>query len=230
MTRNRVSIHGLMKKLFLAPALILSSILLAVAPASAAIVYSGANQNVTYSQNDFVDTFSLFGAAGTWDDIDLNLHVFEDSGFQNSYNFSTMLNVHGNYVQFALESGGDIARYAESDVIDSAITFSGNSYEDFSDYTQFFDFPSVSQSGEFRNQTGYAGIRMIDGPNTYYGWIQVSVTNYNNSSITGVLIDWAYESTPGGAIEAGAIPEPSVATLLIGATLFGASFLSRRRR
>ena len=84
------------------------------------------------------------------------------------------------------------------------------------------------ENGEFLNTTGYAGMRLTDGANIYYGWIQVSVTDYNSSAITGTLIDWAYENTPGQAIQAGAIPEPSTAGLLfLGATI---AFLVRGRR
>jgi hypothetical protein len=78
-------------------------------------------------------------------------------------------------------------------------------------------------------------MRLTDGADVYFGWIQVSVSNYNNSGITGTLIDWAYESTPNAAILAGAgpgpaaVPEPgtwAAAALLVG----GAGYVRWRKR
>jgi hypothetical protein len=86
----------------------------------------------------------------------------------------------------------------------------------------------TDENGEFRDTTGYAGMRLTDGADVYFGWIQFSVSNYNNSGITGTLIDWAYDNSPGQAIQAGAIPEPSVAGLLFGAAAIFC--LVRRRR
>ncbi len=88
--------------------------------------------------------------------------------------------------------------------------------------------PSHSRMVSFINTTGYAGIQLINGSDIYYGWIQVAVANYNNGNITGTLIDWAYNNTPGEAIQAGAIPEPSTFAL-IGAGLLGGAAILRRR-
>ena len=202
--------------------------------ASAAIVYSGI-QNVAYSQFDDPGAFSLFNAPGNWDDIRLDLDVFQDpGGRQNSYRFGNMLNVHGNYVEFAVGSGfSDIKNFSTGNLIGGASVWSGNTYNDFSYFTEDFRFPT-HESGEFRNTTGYAGMRLTDGADVYFGWIQVSVSNYNNSGMTGTLIDWAYESTPNVAILAGAgpsaaVPEPgtwAAAALLAS----GAAFMRWRKR
>ncbi len=174
----------------------------------AAVVYSGPNQNVTYSQFSFNGAFSLFGAAGNWDNINLSLFVFEDPMFQNMYSFGNLLNVHGNYVEFAVGSYFfDMKRFAAGEVIDASRTFSGNSYKDISNVQQqFTPFAFTNINGEFTNAAGslgYIGLRLTDGANVYYGWIQVSVSNYDNANMTGTLIDWAYETTPGRQILAG---------------------------
>ena len=218
-----------MKKIHYLNIALLTATLFVGNKASAAIVYSGI-QNVAYSEFNNPSAFSLFNAPGNWDDIDLNLFVFEDPSRENTYEFGNMLNVHGNYVEFALGSGfSNIKNFSSGATIDSSSVWSGNSYNDFSYFTEQFDpFPFTNDRGEFRNTTGYAGMRLTDGANVYHGWIQVSVTNYNNSGITGTLIDWAYDNTPGQAIQAAAVPEPSTAGLLFGAAAIYC--LVRRRR
>ena len=218
-----------MKKIHYLNIALLTATLFVGNQASAAIVYSG-TQNVTYSEFDFQPTFSLFNAPGNWDDIKLDFFVFEDPGFQNSYSFGNMLNVHGNFVEFAIgTASSDIKNFSSGATIDLSSVWSGNNYKVFSSFTEFFDpSPFTDEKGEFRNTTGYAGMRLTDGANVYFGWIQVSVTDYNNSGMTGTLIDWAYDNAPGQAIQAGAIPEPSTAGLLFGAVAI--SCLVRRRR
>jgi hypothetical protein len=61
------------------------------------------------------------------------------------------------------------------------------------------------------------------GGDTHYGWIRFTPDNTD----AGILVDWAYNDAPGESIEAGAVPEPSSAFLLIAASGF---FIARRRR
>ncbi len=76
--------------------------------------------------------------------------------------------------------------------------------------------------------TGYAGVRFDDPVATdqiNYGW--VLITYGIDRSLT--LVDFAYETT-GGAIVAGAIPEPSSwALILAGGTLAAAACRRRRK-
>ncbi len=180
-------------------------------PLQAAIIYSGPDRNVTYSEYVSPGAFSLFDQPETWDDIRLDVHVHEDPEFENTYKFGNLVNAHGNFIYFAEgDDHPDIKRLDAGDLIDGTLTFMGDNYRDFSSYREEFDpDPWVSEHGEFRNQTGYAGFRMIDGEDIYYGWIQVRVQDYDNSNITGTLIDWAYEDNPGESIVAGAIPDPT---------------------
>lgn len=203
--------------------------LFATTRTEAIIVYSGP-QNIIYNQFNNLDTLSLFDEPGTWDDIRLDIHVFEDPSFQNSYTFQNLLNVHGNFVEFAVGSFFfDIKNFSSGELIDGSRSWSGNSYKDFSNYRQEFDpFEFISENGEFRNASGYAGLRLTDGADVYYGWIQVAISNFNNSGITGTLIDWAYENTPGQEIHAGAIPEPLTSALLFGGSV--GLFIALRRR
>jgi hypothetical protein len=72
---------------------------------------------------------------------------------------------------------------------------------------------------------GYVGFAMNPGGGPdHFGWMQVIL---NNSPSGGTIVDYAYESTPGVAILAGAVPEPAAAASFA----FGlACFLLRRRR
>lgn len=183
------------------------AVLMVATPANAQVVYSGADRNIVYDQHNYPGVISLFDAPDTWDDIRLYLDISEDPTFQNRYAFHTMLQIHGNYVEFADGSEHlDIKRYTRGQVIGPAATYTGDKYRYFSYYLEMFSpFPSVSENGEFRNQTGYAGMRMVDGADQYYGWIQISVTSDNNAGLTGTLIDWAYNSVPGRPILAGSL-------------------------
>lgn len=198
--------------------------------ASATIVYSGANRNIVYEQYNSPYTISLFDAPGTWDDMYLFLTVMEDSTFLNTYRFGNMLEVHGNYVKFAIgDYYFDIKNFGKGDVIDGSSIFSGNNYKDFSYYAYEFEFDTTIVHGEFRNLTGYAGLLFMDEDAVFYGWMQVSITNYNNSYITATLIDWAYESTPGVGIRAGVIPEPTVCALLLAGCAAALAIFRRQR-
>jgi hypothetical protein len=71
----------------------------------------------------------------------------------------------------------------------------------------------------------YLGLKfqLASGGPTYYGWIGVDITNATD--LSGQVTGFAYENS-GGAIPAGAIPEPSGLALLA----LGAPFLLMRRR
>jgi hypothetical protein len=72
----------------------------------------------------------------------------------------------------------------------------------------------------------YAGFRFAAADGTHYGWVQLSV---NAGAIDFVRA--AYERTPGVAITAGAVPEPStLAMLAVGATAALGAVIKRRRR
>jgi hypothetical protein len=104
------------------------------------------------------------------------------------------------------------------------------------DATQTYAPPAPSGSashmggsaGQFRpNTPGYIGFKMQASPtsDTYYGWMSVS---FNNTG-SGSILSYAYESTAGTGIVAGAtaVPEPSRAVLLL---LASVGLLLRRKR
>src|SRR3972149_260780 len=94
-----------------------------------------------------------------------------------------------------------------------------------------------SDSTNFGNPTDpqYAGIALLIGRDTHYGWLRMKtepidpITGAAAPPLTGTIFDWAYESVPDTAIAAGA-PEPSSLALLAAGAGAGAFGLRRRRR
>jgi hypothetical protein len=81
--------------------------------------------------------------------------------------------------------------------------------------------------GPWLGLTAYAGIEFQIGQDVHYGWIQIEHFQFSNA---GKVLDWAYETRPGVAIAAGAVPEPSAATLLLLGCLFTAWLKSTKRK
>ncbi|MBN2685493.1 MAG: PEP-CTERM sorting domain-containing protein [Pontiellaceae bacterium] len=72
----------------------------------------------------------------------------------------------------------------------------------------------IAGVGPWLGETGYMGLEFEANDGTHYGWLNMTVYE-DNPGMT--IHSWAYETTPGEGIVAGAIPEPSsVALLLIG--------------
>jgi MYXO-CTERM domain-containing protein len=75
------------------------------------------------------------------------------------------------------------------------------------------------------NGTSIVGFRFTLDGGTHYGWFRVSLSD-TYAGQPRSIVDWAYESVAGAAIDAGAIPAPGAVALLGLAGLAG----SRRRR
>ncbi|MDP7638068.1 MAG: PEP-CTERM sorting domain-containing protein, partial [Phycisphaerae bacterium] len=70
--RRKRRTHNIKKVFF-----IVAGLLLALSgAANAEIIYSGANQNVTYYQYFSNSPISIAGNSGSWDDLEVDLHIF----------------------------------------------------------------------------------------------------------------------------------------------------------
>jgi len=70
----------------------------------------------------------------------------------------------------------------------------------------------AGETGEFYNHRGYVGLEFEASDGTHYGWLDIEgLTSGSLFKVRG----WAYESTPGVSIVAGAVPEPSSALLTV---------------
>jgi hypothetical protein len=80
--------------------------------------------------------------------------------------------------------------------------------------------------------TGFIGFKFTanSGADTHYGWAEITIDG-TGSGGSGYIINEAwYNSTPGGAIAVGAIPEPTTAAAGLGALALGAAGLRRWRK
>ncbi len=88
-------------------------------------------------------------------------------------------------------------------------------------------FPTGSmRGGPFWETNAYLGVSLQINGNTHYGWIQI---DNPSDSPGGTITGFAYETTSGAGIVAGAVPEPS-SILLFTIGAIGAWTLRRKRK
>ena len=61
---------------------------------------------------------------------------------------------------------------------------------------------------------GFLALEFEIGSEKHYSWLAIEHSS-QEPLVFGRLTGWAYESTPGESIRAGAIPEPSTSLLLL---------------
>jgi len=109
--------------------------------------------------------------------------------------------------------GGAVAALDEGFLIASGST---NEYlrwfgDDHDYWSTLMSQLSSGREGEFWGVRAYIGIEFEIDSAVHYGWIDVQ----GHSSLPNLTVyGWAYESTPGMPIMAGAIPEPSALSLI----------------
>jgi PEP-CTERM motif len=138
------------------------------------------------------------------------------------------------------DSSDDFALYANSDNITSAANFSGGFANAFivgatstatrlTVGTPIGSGSDIIQSAElptFDGMTGYAGFKFKISGADHYAWLLLDFTNINDRRIVSA----AWETTPGAAINAGAIPEPASAAVLLGLGAAAAAAMRRPQR
>ena len=165
--------------------------------ADAAVIYSGV-QNISIASGN---SQSLNLDSDGFNDLLLKNYVFGSGPYQGAtVSFSP-----GKLVGFTngLSYASALTAGSPIDVTTAGPSFFGS-----------MAFGAANPNAQFNNVTdAFLGLSFPSGPNTHYGWVRVDV---NNAAGTFLIKDWAYESTPGVGIAAGAgiVPEPATLGLL----------------
>ena len=86
------------------------------------------------------------------------------------------------------------------------------------EYNSLVSGPTVGAGPWAGVEHGYMGVQFHNGADTYYGWVDLSVSD---GTPEAYIHSWAYNTTPGASLPAGQVPEPStIALFLVGATAF----------
>jgi hypothetical protein len=204
------------------------SLLLAVllaSPLSAAVVYSG-EQNLSVAWNDLEGIYVNIATGAT---VNTWPADFEDAPWIN-----ITLGGYGIFNSeliepWAASAGGTYdpeqttdyyLNLAAGTVLDGSVAFMENAW------ASQFHIGSSGDPGKFvEGESGLLGFqfRSEAGGDIHYGWLRITP----DGDGSGVLVDWAFNDTPGGSIGAGVVPEPSGAVLLTAA--FGLLATRRRR-
>ncbi len=193
--------------------------------AAAAVVYTDATATIPFNAGtislDLGDGFGGQGAISTSEAL---------PGHDFSLNYSASDPAKPQIVASA--SDGAISSFG-SPVTNNARQFASDATIDASLFnssttsTVIYDPNSSTGISEWQpGETGYLAVKFVTGgSDTHYGWIDLTLGNDQSLTVNG----FAYESTGGQAIVAGAVPEPATAGLVT-ALLAGSAALYRRRQ
>jgi hypothetical protein len=86
-----------------------------------------------------------------------------------------------------------------------------------------------------QSHVGFGGFKFTSGGQSHFGWIKLEWNGGTFGKATGIptsitALGWAYETTPGLAIAAGAVPEPSTGVLALLASGSAGVLAWRKRR
>jgi hypothetical protein len=186
------------------------AVLAASATANAQLIYSGPKNldvGVGFSVTDL--------------SVDLDGNAVNDFRFWFNYPFWLNLDPQGTNAAHVVHYGQP-ARLAQGATIGPALS----PWHRNSAMTLNTAWGGTGALGYFNNQRGYIGVKFYDsGAALHYGWIQ-----FNGGLASGTIVDWAYESKPDTAIQAGAVPEPAQAGVALGLLALGAAGVRRMRQ
>lgn len=191
----------------------LAWLVLCVVPTSASIIWSGT-----------IEQKLGMGPVGYTYPLDMDDNGISDVIFDH-YSQQLFFNpVDGNWgIAHQIADGTD---YNDDYVALSEGAFIGTDPEDLSHYwwsgedmlvgyMLFYD--GLDFGGSFVNTSGFLGVSFDIQGSMHYGWIRLShdLNAPNGENLYLTIHDWAYESTPGMGIMAGAVPEPSSVLLVL---------------
>ena len=106
-----------------------------------------------------------------------------------------------------------------------ALSWSSGFGDDFEALANYYNGVA---SGPFAGQHAYMGVEFQSGDGTHYGWALLQISG--DYAAIGAIESWAWDTRPGEPIVAGAIPEPSGWTLMIGGACLLTYLEYRNRR
>jgi hypothetical protein len=123
-----------------------------------------------------------------------------------------------------------VAGFEVGQLVDDSLNWFDSSSKDLTMARHLEILGSDTDQGEFRDgNERYAAFRFLDGVDNYYGYVQLTITDYPDQP-TLSLAGYAYETTANTAILIVAVPEPAATGFLAGIALVAWQFGARRRR
>lgn len=163
--------------------------------ASAAVVYSGA-QDLAVGQ---FSALNLDIDGDTVGDVLLKNYVFGGGKYQGA----TVNFLPGKLVSFNANSLAYVSALNAGFTVDASSvgpSFFGS-----------MAYGASNPNAQFNTASNkFLGLSFASGANVYYGWVRVSI---NNAAGTFTVHDWAYENS-GAGIQTGAVPAPGALGLL----------------
>lgn len=186
----------------------------AAAALGAFVAPLGANAEIIYTQVDPDLEVQLTDPSSTpLINVDNSVDTYHELAFITT---GSNIQVRPTYTGTALTSSGTyyVRGFTAGDLIGPGANSSGGA--DVAATKNNYNF--------FSGDDKYVGVSFEIAGALHYGWVGFEIDSTN--PLHGVIRDYAYESTPNTALEAGAIPEPGSLALLAA----GAGALAFRRR
>ena len=214
-TVNKTVVHDMKREFHIFTAIALSCLILSTAAVRADTFYSGPiNTSFTDSYDLDIDGDSNFDITFSFvHTIFGNPSVYE---LQADYN-SASLRIIGWSFPY---SGGVLALDAGTVIgpdLDPSLNWDPGFARTMATRDYYFLIPTNVISGAWADVSNmYLGFELLGTSTTNYGWVQMSVEGQVTSA---TVHDFAYEGFSGIPITAGAIPEPTTLSLLVGGLL-----------
>lgn len=196
---------------------------------------AGAAVVVTY-RGDAPNIFG-YGLQPTDTDLDINSDGVMDYRFTGDY-FVAAIQSYGTNrfigtLASGLDVGGSVTAISAGNIIDSDTSLLVGSWHIHTDNGggSMFDLNFGPMSLQVSD--AFIGVEFTAADGIHYGWIQYVGYSHPEKGLGhylpgGFIDSWAWETRPGVSIVAGAIPEPSSTSLVIG--LMSTILLMQRRR
>ena len=186
--------------------------------ANAGVVFTNVADDVISTGN----TYSIDFDGGGTDDI-----TFPSSGWSSKFaqvtSGSVLGSSSGNDNALALSKGYVISSGRTNWMTGADFWSSGYYYNSTYGTTSYYSYGNWAGASN-----KYLGVQFNIGANTHYGWVELSA---NAAKTQFTVHGYAYETTPDGAIAAGAVPEPgSLALFALGAAGLAAWRIRRKKR